>query len=152
MANNPYVNRVQMADGTVLMDISADTVTAGSMLNGVTAHDKSGAAITGTIQDMAGTTVTPTRSAQTVETSGKHMTGNVVVAAIPDTYYTIEEAADIMFPVGSVYISTLSTAPTFGGVWEEIIIRQTLGQSKHGYTDWFAGENTGNLHYWKRIS
>lgn len=49
MASNPYVNKVQKADGTVLIDISSDTVAAGSMLNGVTAHDKSGAPVTGNI-------------------------------------------------------------------------------------------------------
>lgn len=49
MASNPYVNKVQKADGTVLIDISEDTVTAARLLNGYTAHDKSGAQITGNI-------------------------------------------------------------------------------------------------------
>ena len=48
MASNPYVNKVQLADGTTLIDISSDTVAAGKMLSGTTAHDKSGAQITGT--------------------------------------------------------------------------------------------------------
>lgn len=48
MANNPYVNKVQLADGTVLMDISSDTVTAAKVLSGTTAHDATGAPITGT--------------------------------------------------------------------------------------------------------
>ena len=43
MANNPYVNKVQKADGTVLMDISGDTVTPNDVRNGVTFHDRSGA-------------------------------------------------------------------------------------------------------------
>lgn len=49
MASNPYVNKVQMADGTVLMDVSSDTVTASDMVAGTTAHDRSGAPITGTM-------------------------------------------------------------------------------------------------------
>lgn len=49
MATNPYVNKVQLADGTMLMDISSDTVTADTLLAGTTAHSKSGAAITGTM-------------------------------------------------------------------------------------------------------
>ena len=49
MASNPYVNRVQTADGTVLIDISGDTVTAGSILSGITAHDGSGAPVVGTM-------------------------------------------------------------------------------------------------------
>lgn len=46
---NPYKNKVQLSDGTILIDISSDTVTAGTMLSGTTAHDKSGASITGSV-------------------------------------------------------------------------------------------------------
>ena len=48
MANN----KVQLADGTVLIDLTGDTVTAASMLSGTTAHDASGASITGTLRAM----------------------------------------------------------------------------------------------------
>lgn len=48
MADNPYVNKVELADGTMLIDIRSDTVTPETLLIGVTAHDKSGAPITGT--------------------------------------------------------------------------------------------------------
>lgn len=48
MANN----KVQLADGTVLLDLTGDTVTAGDMLQGITAHDKSGRQITGTLRAM----------------------------------------------------------------------------------------------------
>jgi hypothetical protein len=44
MANNPYVNKVEKADGTVIMDISGDTVTPSDVRSGVTFHDRSGAA------------------------------------------------------------------------------------------------------------
>ena len=50
MANNPYVNKVQLADGTSLIDISSDTVTADKLMQGYTAHDRTGALITGTAQ------------------------------------------------------------------------------------------------------
>lgn len=43
MANS----KVVLSDGTVLIDLTADTVTASNMLSGVTAHGKDGAAITG---------------------------------------------------------------------------------------------------------
>ena len=49
MANNPYVNKVDLADGTTLMDLTGDTVTAGDMLTGTTAHDAAGRSITGTL-------------------------------------------------------------------------------------------------------
>ena len=61
MANNPYRNKVELADGTVLMDLTGDTVEAGKMLSGYTAHDASGAPVTGTI---------PTKSASDLSASG----------------------------------------------------------------------------------
>ena len=48
MANNLFPNKVQLADGTVLIDLSNDTVTEDKLLSGVIAHDKSGRVITGT--------------------------------------------------------------------------------------------------------
>ena len=49
MANNPYVNKVQLADGTSLIDISGDTVTASTLMQGYTAHNATGALVTGTL-------------------------------------------------------------------------------------------------------
>ena len=43
-----YNSKVVLKDGTVLMDLTADTITADKLAQGVTAHDKSGAPITGT--------------------------------------------------------------------------------------------------------
>ena len=44
MANN----KVVLSSGEVLIDLTADTAEAGSVLSGYTFHDKSGAAVTGT--------------------------------------------------------------------------------------------------------
>lgn len=41
-------SKVVLSDGTVLIDLTSDTVDASHLLTGVTAHDKSGATITGT--------------------------------------------------------------------------------------------------------
>lgn len=49
MASNPYVNKVVLADGRTLIDLTPDTVDAGKMLYGTTAHDRSGAVISGTL-------------------------------------------------------------------------------------------------------
>lgn len=54
MADNPYINKVQMADGTVLVDLTEDTVTSDQMLEGFTAHTCSGAITTGSIQTYNG--------------------------------------------------------------------------------------------------
>lgn len=48
MANNPYNNKVELSDGTVLIDLTEDTVTPSDLVLGATAHDRSGASITGT--------------------------------------------------------------------------------------------------------
>ena len=45
---NEYVSKVALSNGTTLIDLTADTVTAEGMLSGVTAHGKNGAPITGT--------------------------------------------------------------------------------------------------------
>lgn len=47
MANNSNINKV-IYGGQTLIDLTADTVTADKILSGYTAHDKSGAIITGT--------------------------------------------------------------------------------------------------------
>lgn len=45
---NTYNSKVVLADGTVLMDLTADTVDAAHLLSGYTAHGANGAPITGT--------------------------------------------------------------------------------------------------------
>lgn len=45
MANS----KVQLADGTVLLDISQDTVSAEKLLDGFTAHTSAGEQVTGTL-------------------------------------------------------------------------------------------------------
>lgn len=47
MAENQNVNKV-VYGGQTIIDLTADTITAGDLVAGVTAHDKSGATITGT--------------------------------------------------------------------------------------------------------
>ena len=49
MASNPYVNKVTLASGQTLIDLTSDTVAEDKMLSGITAHDKSGASISGSI-------------------------------------------------------------------------------------------------------
>ncbi len=45
---NQYKNKVVLGDGTVLIDLTADTVDASHLLEGYTAHAASGAPVTGT--------------------------------------------------------------------------------------------------------
>lgn len=49
MANNPYVNKVQLANGTTLIDLSGDTVTSATdIVAGKIGHLASGEQVTGT--------------------------------------------------------------------------------------------------------
>lgn len=49
MASNPNVNKVVYGNDT-LIDLTSDTVTASTLMQGYTAHDKSGARIVGNVQ------------------------------------------------------------------------------------------------------
>lgn len=62
-----------------------------------------------------------------------------------------------IFPVGSIYVSTSATAPTFGGSnwnWQEILLPVTYGDLMSGARDYTAvGEETpGTVHFWLRIA
>lgn len=50
MANNDYINKVEYG-GDTLIDLTSDTVTADTLVEGYTAHTRSGASITGTLSD-----------------------------------------------------------------------------------------------------
>lgn len=78
---------------TVLVDLTADTVTPETLMQGYTAHDKSGALITGTNTGGSSTptlqakTATPTEQQQTVSPdSGYDGLSSVTVGAISSTY------------------------------------------------------------------
>lgn len=73
---NPYVNKVQKADGTVIMDISEDTVTASDVVTGKTFHDRSGTPQQGSLV---------TASIKSVsETVQSNINGNVVSSVSSD--------------------------------------------------------------------
>lgn len=62
------------------------------------------------------------------------------------------ETLEMYYPVGSIYMSTSSTAPAFGGTWQEIKIPMTWGDLEDGNRSYAVGEGTGTIHFWKRIS
>ena len=63
-----------------------------------------------------------------------------------------------LFPVGSIYVSTSATAPTFGGAnwnWQEIKIPMTWGDLEDGTRSYQAmgeSDTPGTLHFWLRIA
>lgn len=58
MAENPYVNKVEYGSNT-LIDLTADTVTPQTLLEGATAHDRSGAPISGAVAVAPASSTTP---------------------------------------------------------------------------------------------
>lgn len=71
-------------------DVSADTVTAAGLAKGLTAHDSTGARVTGSHEDApaysGATEVTPTKAVQVLPTRGTTLSEDVTVAAIPAKY------------------------------------------------------------------
>lgn len=78
------VNKV-IYNARVLLDLTEDTVDAASMLAGKTAHDKSGAAITGTMPDNAAATKTLTAADASYTIPAGHHGGAGVVQIVPQT-------------------------------------------------------------------
>lgn len=77
-----YNSKVVLGDGTVLIDLTADTVTEDKLLEGYTAHNKSGATITGSCTFDADTTdATASRSeillSKTAYVNGVKLTGDM---------------------------------------------------------------------------
>ena len=86
-------------------------------------------------------------------------TGATIPLNAEESAPTIAEAiADVViqgYPVGSIYMSTSSTAPTFGGTWEEIAITATWTQLKTGTRDYAPiplGGQGGTVHFWRRTA
>lgn len=92
-------------------------------------------------------------------------TGDAIAAAkseleeeIEDISINVSGVANTLFPVGSVYISTSATAPTFGQSnwnWQEIMIPVTQGDLMDGsrsYTAKGEDDTPGALHFWLRLA
>ena len=91
---NTYNSKVVLSNGTVLMDLTSDTVTASDLLEGVTAHGKDGAPITGTCTYDADTSddtaaVGEILSGKTAHARGTLLTGTMTnVGAVSGTIST----------------------------------------------------------------
>lgn len=137
----------------VIIDLTGDTVAANKMLSGITAHDKDGAAIVGSIQSQGAVTITPSRSSQTGIAAGMYALGAVTVAAIPATYYTITEAAAELYPVGSLFATEDdddNPATILGiGTWSLISPANTVNQLK-SVTEGFV--TVGEIYLWRRTA
>ena len=83
MASNPYVNKVIFGND-VLIDLTSDTVTAADILTGKTAHDKSGAPITGTCDFDSDTTDADASASEILYGQSAYVNKNKLVGTMPN--------------------------------------------------------------------
>ena len=79
---NEYVSKVVLSNGTTLIDLTADTVTAAGLLSGVTAHDKSGAQITGSCTYDSDTTNDTAAVGEVLATKTFHARGTALTGTM----------------------------------------------------------------------
>ena len=84
MANNQYNSKVVLGDGTVLIDLTGDTVAADKVLKGYTTHGKDGAPITGTCEFDADTSDDTATAAEILATKTAHARGNALEGTMPN--------------------------------------------------------------------
>ena len=80
MANN----KVQLSDGTTLMDLTQDTVTPQTLLSGATAHNAAGEQIVG--EAASGGMTQEEADARYLQLSGGTLTGNLTLESHIETY------------------------------------------------------------------
>lgn len=80
---NQYKSKV-IFNGDVLIDLTADTITAADLANGKTAHDKSGAPITGTNTYDSNTSNDTATASEILATKTAHARGTALTGTMPN--------------------------------------------------------------------
>ena len=70
----------------------------------------------------------------------------------PTVKAAIEAAQSDLLPVGTIYMSTSSTAPAFTGTWVEIRITASWSDLKNGNRNYTDGAGSGTVHFWLRTA
>lgn len=79
-------------------------------------------------------------------------TGQAIANVASDLSEYELDAFGLMYPIGSIYVSMNSAAPTFAGTyWQEVIPTATVTQLKNNGMNFVPGKGTGTVHYWQRI-
>lgn len=94
MANNPYINKVEYG-GNVLIDLTQDTVTAAVLIQGYSAHDRSGAPINGGI---------PIQTSEELTAAGPTVT-------VPSGFYSTDAHKTIGSGTATTPTTTVTIAP-----------------------------------------
>ena len=80
---NQYKSKV-IFNGDVLIDLTADTITAADLASGKTAHDKSGAPITGTNTYDSNTSNDTATASEILATKTAHARGTALTGTMPN--------------------------------------------------------------------
>lgn len=80
---NQYKSKI-IYDGNVLIDLTSDTITAADLASGKTAHDKSGAPITGTNTFDSDTSDDTATAAEILATKTAHARGTALTGSMPN--------------------------------------------------------------------
>jgi hypothetical protein len=80
---NQYKSKI-IFDGNVLIDLTADTITAADLASGVTAHDKSGAPIVGTNTNDSNTSDDTATASEILATKTAHARGTTLTGTMPN--------------------------------------------------------------------
>lgn len=83
MATNQYANKF-VYHGTTKLDLTADTIEPSDLLSGVTAHDKSGAPITGTCTYDSDTSDDTAAVAEILSGKTAHARGTLLTGTMPN--------------------------------------------------------------------
>ena len=84
MASNQYVNKVVLADGTTLIDLTADDVTRASVLSGKKFHLPTGEGTTGTCTYDADTSDATATAAEILATKTAYKNGAKITGEMPN--------------------------------------------------------------------
>lgn len=94
---NQYVNKVVFGNETII-DLTADTITAADLQSGVTAHDRSGAPITGTCTYDADTSDATATAGEILATKTAYVNGVKLTGTMPNRGSASGTISDLSTP------------------------------------------------------